>query len=342
MRACVLTDWEKLEIKDVPIPAIGENQALIKTVYAGICGSDVTVSRHKHPTATVPRIMCHEILGRIEKLGSPSEEFAIGDRVVIHPLSHCGVCAACQAGNFHVCAHLGIKGLHSDGGFAEYVSSDTDVLFRVPDDIPDKVAILTEPFAVGFHALVRAGVTAGDSVLVIGGGPIGILAAMCAVYFGAKPVISEPNPKRVALIQSLGLDVINPAECDIRQEIDRRTKGVGFDRVVEASGSAAGAALLCSACRISGSAVLIGIPTVPVSYETPKLILKEITIYGTRVYTKDHFRRSLEMVCAFYRSKRFDLSKLIDCVLPLEKLAEGIDMQAHGKNRGKILIDTHA
>lgn len=340
MRANVLTDWNKLEMLDVPTPVPQKGQILVKMIYAGICGSDVTVSRHKHPTATIPRIMCHELFGSVAEIAEGTETtLKVGDRVVVHPLTWCGVCEACSEGNFHVCRNLGIKGLHIDGGFAEYVLADAAGAFRVPDDIPDRVAALTEPLSVGFHAHMRAGTQPGDNVLVIGAGPIGIVAAMCAKYFHAgKIVLTEINPVRAELARSFGFEVIDPSATDLVAEVNRMTDGVGFDRVIEASGSAAGAGLLGSVCRIRGTVLLVGIPGGPTAYESGKLILKEIHMVGARVCTREDYRRSLEMLCRFHRSGTFNMEALIDREIPLEALSEGLELQASGKNVGKILV----
>jgi len=118
MKANVLTDWQHLEMKEVPDPKPGKGQVLIEVKLAGVCGSDVTVYNHRHLTATVPRIMCHEILGVVREINADEPvPYKLGDRVTVHPLGNCGKCDACRAGNFHVCRNLRIMGLHMEGGF---------------------------------------------------------------------------------------------------------------------------------------------------------------------------------------------------------------------------------
>jgi len=322
MRANVLTDWKMLEMKDVPAPKPAAGQALIEVVYAGICGSDVTVFNHNHPTATVPRIMCHEILGIVREIkGGDPVPYKVGSRAVVFPLSYCGKCDPCRDGNFHVCTDLRIMGLHLDGGFAEYVCADAEKVFPISDDIPDRIAILTEPLAVGFHANARAGTEPGDTVLVIGAGPIGILCAMCARYFEASKVaLAEINPERIALARSFGFDVID-SKGDVLKEILARTGGKGFDKVFEASGSQAGALMVAAAAKIRGVIVPIGIPHQPMPFEVNKIILKEQHIVGSRVHTLKHFGRSVEMVERFHRNKTFDLERMIAATYPLGELA---------------------
>ena len=343
MRANVLTDWKVLAMRDVPAPKPGPGQALIEVVYAGICGSDVTVFNHRHPTATIPRIMSHEVLGIVREINSDEKlSYGVGSRVAAFPLSYCGKCDPCRDGNFHVCTDLKIMGLHVDGGFAEYVAVDVEKLFPVAESVPDRIAILAEPLAVGFHANARACTEPGDTVLVIGAGPIGILCAMCAQHFEAgKVVLAEINPERVALARSFGFDVID-SRTDAMAEILAHTDGKGFDKVFEASGSQAGAMMIASAAKIRGVVVPIGIPYQAMPYETGKIILKEQYIIGSRVHTLKHFGRAVGMLERFHARGTFDLDRMIAATYPLEELAEGIAMQESGKYNGKILINVKA
>jgi 2-desacetyl-2-hydroxyethyl bacteriochlorophyllide A dehydrogenase len=341
MKACVLTNWKKLELMEMAIPIPKPNQVLIKVIYAGVCGSDVNVFNHNHPTATIPRIMCHEILGTIEEINSEhSLPVGIGSRVVVFPLTWCGTCEACREGNFHVCRNLSIMGLHTNGGFAEYVCANADNVFSIPPEMPDEIAILTEPFAVGFHAHMRAGTQPGDEVLVIGAGPIGLLTAITARYFGAKKVVvSELNPERIQLVRKFGFDVINPTEADLVAESLRVTGGIGFDKVFEASGSQNACALVADVCKIRGKIVPVGIPKGLAGFKAVSIILKEISMIGCRVYSWDHFKRTFGMLEKLFGDNEYDLAKLIDRILPIEKLAEAIEIQGSGKNNGKILME---
>lgn len=340
MRACVLIDWKELKIMDVPKPVPKPGQVLIRVKYAGVCGSDVNVFNHNHPTATVPRIMCHEIFGFVEEINTDEPiSYGIGSRVVICPLTWCGKCEACRQGAFHVCRNLGIMGLHLEGGFAEYVAVNADMVFEVPDDIPDEIAILTEPFAVGFHLNMRSGIKAGDTVLVSGGGPIGLMTAMNAKYFHAeKVVISEPNPERRAYAASFGFDVLDPSTQDIVAEAMAITDGMGFDKVIEASGAGAAWRSLADITKIRGTIAPVGIPKGYAELKVGQIIFKELSIIGNRVYTRDHFARTVGMVAKLYRKGTFDLARVIDRMVPLEQLGEAIDYQSRGKNKGKIVI----
>ncbi len=338
MKACVLTDWKTLQMMDVPKPVPKEGEVVIHVKYAGVCGSDVNVFNHNHPTATVPRIMCHEILGTIDEINAAGPlDYKVGTRVVVCPLTWCGKCEACRAGAFHVCRNLGILGLHRDGGFAEYVAVDADMVFPVPDELTDEEAILTEPFAVGFHLNSRAGVQPGDTVLVYGGGPIGLMAAINARYFRAeRVVISEPNPERRAYVASFGFETVDPSQRDIVEAAMEMTNGVGFDKVIEASGAAPAWRTLTDVCRIRGVIAPVGIPKGFAELKVVQLIFKEQTILGNRVYTREHFMRTIGMLKELRSTCQ--LERIVDQFMPLEKLPEAIDTQMNGRNKGKIVM----
>jgi len=340
MKANVLTEWNKLEFKDVEKPTPKAGEVLVKVIYGGVCGSDVHISKHHHATATIPRILCHEILGRVEEINSnESLPYQVGDRVVIFPLRWCGVCEACEEGNFHVCRNLNIIGVHRDGGFAEYVCENTDNICKVPDTMPDKLAVLTEPFAVGFHANKRANTKPGDKVLIIGGGPIGLLTAITARYFRAsKIIISEISAKKEKLLQDFGFDVINPMKDDLIKETNQITDGEGFDIILEASGSRSGYANLLDICKIRGKIVSIGLPGDRIELNISPLISKEISILGNRVYSRQDFRRTIGMLEELVSEGAYNYYKIIDDIFSLDQLKQAIDLISAGESLGKILI----
>ena len=212
MKAAVLENWLDLRLKDIPVPVPGKNEALIKVIRAGVCGSDITVYKGKHMTATVPTVLSHEILGRIESLpegyGGP---FSVGQRVLMNPIISCGTCAACRRGLPHVCENLKLLGIHVDGGFAEYTKVAVDKLVSISDDFPDEVAILGEPFAVGQHVMLNSDIQPGDKIFISGGATVGLYIAIFAKAAGAERVIiSEINEPRRQFVESMGIETINP------------------------------------------------------------------------------------------------------------------------------------
>lgn len=340
MKACVLSDWKHLEIQELPLPELSNGEALIEVIYGGVCGSDVTVTNHKHPTATIPRILCHEILGIVKEIKSEEPvNYRVGDRVVVFPLSYCGECVPCLTGHTSACSHLRIAGVHSDGGFAEYAKFPVKSLIPVPDDIPDEIAALIEPLSVAFHANARAGTKPGDSVLVIGGGPIGLLCALTARYFGARVLLSELKTDRLALARSMGIEAVSPREIDLTAVARKKTSGTGFDVILEVTGSQPAYDTMIELCRECGTIVPVAIPSSERSFRTNLFILKEIHLLGTRCCPKIEFERTVDMVREMYRhGESYHLENMIAKILPLEQCAEGIAEQGSGSVNGKILI----
>ncbi len=335
MKAALLKTWQDIQMTDLEKPVPTESEALIRVIYAGVCGSDITVYNGKHPTATVPVIVGHEILGIIEQIGE-NPKFKVGDRVTVNPLIACGVCDACRRGH-HICKNLKLLGIHENGGYAEYTKADISRLVKIPDSLPDDIAALAEPFAVGCHVVNRSQIKPGDTALVIGAGPIGIIIGVIAQHAGAsRVVISDLNPERLSLAQSLGLEVLQPTDGDAAAEITRITDGNGFDVVYEASASKAGILMTTSACRIGGTIVPLTLSGIPTDFCVGAVSFKEQRLIGSRVYTEEDFRGGVSMLAEI--AAKIDLHPLISDVLPLEDALTAIDMMIHGKNKGKILI----
>lgn len=335
MKACVLNNWQDMSIREIDKPVANSGEAVIKIIYAGVCGSDVTVYSGKHPTATVPVVVGHEIIGIIGEI-KDGGDFKVGDRVTVNPLISCGVCRACKNGYGHVCKGLKLLGIHVNGGYAEYTKASVKSLVKVSAELSDMVGALSEPFAVGAHVASRSGVKSGDNALVIGGGPIGIIVALCAKYYGAEVYISEVNKNRIEVAEKLGIQCINPTKCDINAKIAELTDSDGFDVVYEASGSKAGILLSADACRIRGTIVPLSLSGAPVEFALGKVSFKEMSVVGSRVYTPEHFIKGVGILTELNGS--IDLDALVSDILLLDEAKTAIDMMISGKNNGKILI----
>jgi 2-desacetyl-2-hydroxyethyl bacteriochlorophyllide A dehydrogenase len=341
MKAAYLTEWKKLGVADLPVPQIVDGQSLIRVSYAGICGSDVHIFEGNHPTARAPMIMGHEFVGIVEKIsGDTKNGIKIGDRVTAYPLISCGQCAACIEGNPHVCRTLKLLGIHTNGGFAEYVAAGTETLVKVNEQLSDQVAALSEPFAVGVHVNERAGTRKGSTVLIIGGGPIGLICGMVARYYGASQIVySEINLERIAQIKAFGFpDVIDPKNEDANVRANALTGDRGFDVVLEVSGSQPGLIFSTQACAIRGTIVPVGFPGKRPEFDVLQCIFKELTLIGSRVYSFDHFAKAVLMLEDMVMSGEADPSRLISDVYPVAESQRALQKMVDGQNLGKILI----
>ncbi len=339
MKAAVLKNWLDLELCDIPVPVPGENEALIKVKRAGVCGSDITVYRGKHMTATVPTVLCHEILGTIESLPEDYDgKFKLGQRVLMNPIISCGKCAACQRGLPWVCENLKLLGIHVDGGFAEYTKVGVDKLVALDEDIPDEVAILGEPFAVGQHVMVNSQVQKGDKIFISGGATVGLYIAVFAKAAGAgRVIISEINEPRRKFVESMGIETINPTETDAMDLMREVTDGHGFDIVYDTSGAPSCVLQMPDLCRCGGKMLSLGLSGDAYPFVIGKVSFKEIKLIGNRLYSQEDFEQGVRFLEDNWREMHLD--RMVTDRLGLSEINKAIQMMLDGTNICKIIID---
>lgn len=339
MKAAVLKNWLDLELCDIPKPVPNDNEALIKVRLAGVCGSDIVVYKGKHMTATVPTVLSHEILGTIETLPEKYEgPFKVGQRVLMNPVISCGECSACKRGLGHVCENLKLLGIHVDGGFAEYTKVGVDKLVPLDDDIPDDVAILCEPFAVGYHVMMTSKVQPGDTVFISGGATVGLYIAVFARAWGAsRVIISEINEQRRKFVESMGIETINPSQTDAMDLMREVTGGGGFDIVYDTSGAASCVLQMPDLCRCGGKLMSLNLSGDKYEFILGKVSFKEITLIGNRLYTQDDFEKGARFLEDNWRE--LGLDRMVTDRLTLSEINTAVDMMLTGKNICKIIID---
>jgi len=339
MKAAVLKNWLDLELCDIDLPVPGKDEALIKVKLAGVCGSDIVVYRGKHMTATVPTVLSHEILGTIETLPEGyTGPFKVGQRVLMNPIISCGECSACKRGLGHVCENLKLLGIHVDGGFAEYTKVGVDKLVALDEDIPDDVAILGEPFAVGYHVMMTSKIQKGDTVFISGGATVGLYIAIFARAWGASRVIvSEINEPRRRFVESMGIETINPAEKDAMELMKEVTGGGGFDVVFDTSGAASCTLQMPDLCRCGGKMMSLNLSGDVYQFVIGKVSFKEQTLIGNRLYTQDDFEKGVRFVEDNWRE--LGLDRMVTDRLPLSDIEKALNMMLNGENICKIIID---
>lgn len=339
MKAAVLKNWLDLELCDIPVPVPEKNEALIKVKLAGVCGSDMTVYRGKHMTATVPTVLSHEILGTIESLPEGYDgKFKLGQRVLMNPIISCGECSACKRGLPWVCENLKLLGIHVNGGFAEYTKVGVDKLVALDEDIPDDVAILGEPFAVGQHVMVNSQIQKGDKIFISGGATVGLYIAIFARAAGAERVIiSEINEPRRKFVESMGIETINPTETDAMDLMREVTGGGGFDVVYDTSGAPACVLQMPDLCRCGGKLLSLGLSGDAYQFIIGKVSFKEITLVGNRLYSQEDFEQGVRFVEDNWRELHLD--RMVTDRLGLSEIDKAINMMINGDNICKIIID---
>ena len=338
MRAAVLKSWLNMEMCDIPMPVPAENEALIKIKLAGVCGSDMTVYRGKHMTATVPVVLGHEILGTIESLPEGYEgKFKLGQRVLMNPIISCGHCSACKHGLPWVCENLKLLGIHVNGGYEEYCTVDVDKLVAVRDETPDDVAILGEPFAVGIHVMVNSKVQKGDKIFISGGATVGLYIAILAKAAGAERVIiSEINEPRRQFVESMGIETINPNEVDAMDLMREVTDGGGFDIVYDTSGAASCILQMPDLCRCGGKLLSLGLSGDAYQFIIGKVAFKEITLVGNRLYSQEDFEEGVRFVEDNWQELHLD--RMVTDRLTLSEAEKAVSMMINGDNICKIIL----
>jgi L-iditol 2-dehydrogenase len=257
-RAAVLHAAGDLRVEDRPVPEPGPREVLVEVAAVGVCGSDVHYYEHGRIGSYVvhdPMVLGHESSGRVVELGPGASRHAIGDRVALEPGVPCGRCRECRAGRYNLCRDVRFFATPPiDGAFANYVTIHEDFAFALPDSVSDEAGALMEPLSVGVWACRKAGVSAGDRVLVTGAGPIGQLGAQAARAFGATEItVTDVNPHRLNLAERTGATrTINVAQAPLEDS------GLEVDTLIECSGHPDSLKAGIAALRPAGTAVLVG------------------------------------------------------------------------------------
>lgn len=337
MKSLVYTAPKSIEIRDVAMPKAGLGEVLLKMRLCGVCGTDIGIWGGTHPRATAPLILGHEFVGEMVQ---DSPRFAKGQRVVAYPLISCGTCHPCRTGGPHVCAKLRLIGIDGDGGMAEYLAVPEDMLFAIPDTVEDRIAALIEPLAVALRAVEQSAMGVADRVVVLGAGPIGLLVALVAQHAGAGPVlISDIDPARLALAAELGFTPIDVRRQDLAAEVMTATEGDGADVVFECAGVASAALDMTRITRPGGAICIASLHKAPQPVALLDVAFKELRLIGSRVYTREQFRRSIPLA----RTLAGPLQRLITRTLPLSRAGDVFEIIRDPVQTDiKILIDCQA
>ncbi|MHC4716951.1 MAG: zinc-dependent alcohol dehydrogenase [Planctomycetota bacterium] len=330
-----------LELRDVPVPAPGPGEVLLRILAAGVCGTDLHVRDDAFPYWP-PVILGHEFSAQVERLGEGVTLVAEGDRVVGEPHTRaCGHCRLCRTGNIQICAAKRSPGWGIDGAMAEYLVMPEHLLHKLPDSIGDDVGAVIEPAANAVHdVLERAGVEGGDFVVVIGPGPIGLLAAMTARAGGAREVMivgtDADEALRIPKAREMGFEqVVNVAKDDPAEMVARLTGGLGADLVVECSGSAGGIGSTVALVRKKGRICAIGISaaeTVDFPYRAASFKVCDVFFCLSTSYTS--WNRAIHLVA----SGQLPAGQVITHREPLENWEKVFDDIDHQRALKAVLI----
>jgi threonine dehydrogenase-like Zn-dependent dehydrogenase len=322
MRQLVTVAPRRVEFRDAPepVPAIGD--AVVAVEAVGICGSDVHFYTGEHPYSRFPNVQGHEFAGRV--LSVPADykgEIHVGQRVAVEPLLMCGHCLPCRRGRGNCCVNMRTLGAQTDGALSERIAVPVNLLYPV-DDLPPDLAALVEPVSIGLHAVKRSGLQAGDLAVAYGAGPIGQAILLAAQDCGARLLVIDLEPKRLALAAQLGAEaVINPREEEVAERVAAWTGGDGPVVVFEATGVPSVLRAAIDLVAPSGTVVVVGLSTESVPIPMVLFTRKELAIVGSR-NNAGVFGLAVELV----RRNRDRASRLISHRFPFDRAPDAFEL----------------
>jgi len=338
MKALKLAGPKKLTVEDIDKPLPDGKSVVIRVSSCGICGSDLHYWEYGVGMDGLPGlVMGHEFAGVIEDAGG-RDDLQPGDRITAIPVNPCGECSACSQGLLQLCTEFRNRsniGQNTPGAYAEFTSIRSDMVRKLPDSINDLDAAMIEPSAVSLHAVRTAGIRAGDRLLIIGGGTIGLLSAAWARISGASRILlAEVNRARADAAAKLGDvdEVLDAKDPEMDSKIKEMTNG-GVDVAIDASAADRGINSALNALKVRGTLVLAGISFKPQSLSTLVFTLKENTVIGSFAYQIDEFDLAMD----FIARKVLDVEKYINRTIGLSEVQVACETLTSGTS-GEVKI----
>ena len=324
-------------LKDLDVPKPGPKDVLIRVKVGAICGSDVHIFQWDPWAQSVvpklPQILGHEFAGEIVEVGKEVHHLKPGDHVAGETHIPCDNCYFCLTGQRHICLHMKVYGVHSQGIFSEYTTLPAPCAVKIPDEIPFPAAAMMEPCGVAVHGLSK-GIVSGKKLAIFGCGPIGLFALQAAIAYGAARVYAvDISENRLKMAKSFGATKVFQAGKDsIEKMILDETKGIGVDMVLEISGSQQAYDQGLKILRKAGTFVIIGVAAKPITLEIPTNIMyKEAKLFGI---TGREMYETWYQVIELVQSGKVDLEKVATHKFSPEKFEEGFKVAKeaqHGK-----------
>jgi 2-desacetyl-2-hydroxyethyl bacteriochlorophyllide A dehydrogenase len=326
----------RLELRHVapPDPAAGE--VVLRVRACGICGSDL----HWFAGGARPPAVCpgHELAGEVVACGAGVSAAAAGARVTAEPMATCGRCRWCRGGQMQLCRQLAIAGMHRPGGFAEHIALPAAMLHPLPDALDWPLAAMSEPTAVAVHAVRLAAIGAGQRVLILGAGAIGILAVAAARAAGAEVWITARHAHQAAAAQRLGAARVFATDAAATAERQALCEAQDVDAVLETVGGVAdtlGDAVRC--VRPGGTVVMLGVFTAPPPLPATRLLMKEVRLVGAMMYDRTGPRSDFATAIALLAARCAELAPLVTHTFPLAAIQDAFATAAD-KRSGAIKV----
>lgn len=320
MKALSIVQPGQAEITEIAEPQAGPGEVLIDLAYVGYCGSDLTSYRGLNPLVSYPRVPGHEIAGTIAGLGDDVDGLSLGQAVTVLPYFNCGTCKACRSGKPNACPNNQTMGVQREGAMTRQVVVPASKVIAV-DGLPIRELALVEPCAVGFHAVRRAQLSAGETVVILGCGMIGLGVLLGALRAGARVIAVDLSDAKLDVARKLGAHETINASGDVKAAVARLT-GEGPDVVFEAVGAEATFLQAVDMVATSGRVVYIGYAKAPIAYDTKFFITKELDIRGSRNALRSDFYEVVEALKANPGAGDLIVSRVVDVDTAPQALAD--------------------
>lgn len=327
-----------LWMEDVPVPEFGMHDLLIRITKTAICGTDLHIfnwDKWAQKTIPVPMVTGHEFVGVVEAVGSDVVDFKPGDRVSGEGHVTCGHCRNCRAGLRHLCRNAKGVGVNRPGCFAEFLCIPAANGFQIPDEIPDEIASILDPFGNATHTALSFGLV-GEDVLITGAGPIGIMAAAISRHVGARHVVvTDVNEYRLRLASELGASyVLNPKQKTLQDAMQDLGMTEGFDIGMEMSGNPQALQSMLEAMNHGGRVAILGIFPSPITTDWNQVVFKGLKLKG--IYGREMFETWYKMTSMLQSG--LDISGVITHRFGIDDYLQGFEAMQAGES-GKVILN---
>ncbi|TFH10909.1 MAG: hypothetical protein E4H08_02585 [Candidatus Atribacteria bacterium] len=336
MRIAELTEIGRIEYREVPMPRAGSGELVIKTRAVGLCGTDLKAFLRGHPYFKPPCVLGHEFSGTIIEVGLDVNAFAVGQQVVAAPYVECGQCELCAKNLGELCQRKAFI----SGALQEYILIPREIVnratFRLPPEVDAIAGSLAEPLACVVNGIEKASIEKRDSVLVIGGGPMGALLALMARSITPRVAVSEISPARIRALQSLGLTVVDPSQRPIPAQLKEHFSSTQADKVLVAVGVGSVAEEAMNWAAPGGTVLLFGgLPKdARLTIDPFAIHYQEVSIAGSFGYRLDHFRTAV----SWLNEHAAQASGLVTHTVPFEKIETGFEIARQATGLKTVVV----
>jgi len=327
---------KKMILKERDLPKKQEGKSLLKVKKIGVCGTDLHAYLGNQPFFEYPRILGHELAVEVMEIDKNERNIKEGDRAIVVPYYHCGKCPACLAGQTNCCAHLEVFGVHIDGGMQEVIEVRSDLLLPANDLSYEQIAVV-EPLSIGAHAVRRTGVQKGDTVTVMGCGPIGIGIIQICKILGATVIAVDVNDYRLQVVkEKFGADYVVNALQDAPEKVSKITNEALTDIVFDATGNKHAIESGVDFMRHGGKFAIVGLYKGDLTFYHPKIHAKETSLLCSRNATIEDFK----FVQQILKEGKFNLAEYITKQVNFEEVISGFDVWTNPASKEiKVMID---